>query len=57
MQFFLKALTPPRDFGKKHQVPPPLDFQPVCIYGYLASIIAHIHPVYDAGVRTQPTTS
>jgi hypothetical protein len=20
------------DFGKKHQVPPPLDFQPVCIY-------------------------
>ncbi len=20
------------DFGKKYQVPPPLDFQPVCIY-------------------------
>jgi hypothetical protein len=23
---------PPRDFGKKYQVPSPLDFQPVCIY-------------------------
>jgi hypothetical protein len=32
-KFFLKVLTPPRNFGKKHQVPPPLDFQPVCIYG------------------------
>ncbi len=26
---FLESLDPPRDFGKKHQVPPPLDFQPV----------------------------
>ncbi len=34
-QFFLKALTPPRDFGKKHQVPPPLSFQPVYIHDYL----------------------
>ncbi len=32
-QFFLKFLTPPRDFGKKHQVPPPLNFQTMCIYG------------------------
>ena len=29
---FPESLDPPRDFGKKHQVPPPLDFQPVCIY-------------------------
>jgi hypothetical protein len=30
--FFLKALTP-KGFWQKLQVPPPLDFQPVCIYG------------------------
>jgi hypothetical protein len=30
---FPESLDPPRDFGKKDQVPPPLDFQPVCIYG------------------------
>ncbi len=29
---FPESLDPPREFGKKHQVPPPLDFQPVCIY-------------------------
>ncbi len=29
---FPESLDPPRDFGKKHQVPPPLDFQPMCIY-------------------------
>jgi hypothetical protein len=29
---FPETLDPPRDFGKKHQVHPPLDFQPVCIY-------------------------
>ncbi len=28
---FQESPDPPRDFGKKHQVPPPLDFQPVCI--------------------------
>ncbi len=31
---FLKALTPLGIFAKKHQAPPPLDFQPVCIYDY-----------------------
>ena len=31
-QFFLKPLTPPQEFWQKHPVPPPLDFQPVCIY-------------------------
>ncbi len=35
---FPETLDPPRDFGKKHQVPPPLDFQPVCIYGHLLII-------------------
>ncbi len=25
-QFFPESLDPPRDFGKNHQVPPPLDF-------------------------------
>ncbi len=30
-QFFLKALTP-QGLQQKLQVPPPLDFQPVCIY-------------------------
>ncbi len=30
-QFLLIALTP-RDFGKNFRYPPPLDFQPVCIY-------------------------
>jgi hypothetical protein len=29
---FPESLDPPRDFGKKHQVPPPLDFQPVRFY-------------------------
>ena len=29
---FPESLDPPRDFGNKHQVPPPLDFQHVCIY-------------------------
>jgi hypothetical protein len=33
-QFLLKPLTPPRDFGKNFKYPPPLDFQPVCIYDY-----------------------
>jgi hypothetical protein len=32
-QFFLKPLTPLGILAKKHQVPPPLDFQPMCIYG------------------------
>jgi hypothetical protein len=32
---FPESLDPhPRDFSKKHQVPPPLDFQPAWIYGY-----------------------
>jgi hypothetical protein len=31
-QFFLKALTP-QGFWKKLELPPPLDFQPMCIYG------------------------
>ena len=30
----LKALTP-RDFGKNLSYPSPLDFKPVCIYGFL----------------------
>ncbi len=29
-QFFLKALTPTKGFWQTLQVPPPLDFQPVC---------------------------
>jgi hypothetical protein len=33
-QFFLKALTPLWILAKKHQVPPPLDFPPVCIYDF-----------------------
>ncbi len=32
MVIFLKSLDPPRDFGKRLHVLPPLDFQPVCIY-------------------------
>jgi hypothetical protein len=31
---FPESLDPSRDFGKKHQVPPPLDFQPVCIKAF-----------------------
>jgi hypothetical protein len=32
--FAWKALTP-RDFGKNLSYPSPLDFKPVCIYGFL----------------------
>ena len=39
---FPESLDPPRDFGKKHQVPPPLDFQPVCIYDCITSYLSHL---------------
>jgi hypothetical protein len=44
-QFFLKALTPPWDLGKKHQVPFPLDFQPVCIYAIVPFNYQLIHGI------------
>jgi hypothetical protein len=31
LAIFPESLDPPRDFGKKLELPPPLDFQPVCI--------------------------
>jgi len=37
LALFPESLDPPGDFGKKHQVPPPRDFQPVYVYasGYI----------------------
>jgi hypothetical protein len=40
---FPESLDPPRDFSKKHQAPPPLDFQPMCIYVLLFKhLVLHI---------------
>jgi len=41
--FFPESLDPPRDFGKKHQVPPPLDFQPMCIYDFKSFLLFRFH--------------
>jgi hypothetical protein len=40
---------PPRDFGKKHQVPPPLDFQPVPCASMIAGVVVKAEDLQLSG--------
>jgi hypothetical protein len=51
-QFFLKPLTP-QEFWQKHPVPPPLDFQPVCIYACFQFLEVCICSRSELGVHDQ----